>query len=113
MNAMSDHVHEDHCFDVLRQSIMCSGDLSLVYWWNDTFYDRSTEGDGTMHQRHGYSEAYLSLPPVERTLNSYLKWDSTTRCRDIEVTHEWVDKHSPVNPEKYLPFRNHLLDKEF
>lgn len=107
---MSDSAYVDHCFDILRQSAMCSGDLSLVYWWNDTFYDRSTEGDGTLHHQHGYSEAYLSLPPVERTLNSYLKWDSRTQCRDIEVTHEWVAKHSPKDPEKYLGFSNHLLD---
>lgn len=88
----------DHCLGLLRQTILCNGDVSLVYWWNDTF----TYMDEAGQKR--YSEEYLAMNRLERVHASYLKWEVSTQCQDIEAVHAWNLEHQMDN-DKYLKFR--------
>ncbi|OBT70906.1 hypothetical protein VF21_10406 [Pseudogymnoascus sp. 05NY08] len=53
--------HKNHCFDVLRQAILCYGDTSLVYWWKREYTDFDDEGN-----IKGHSDKFSSLGPKER-----------------------------------------------
>ena len=77
----------DHCFDLLRQMILCNADPSLVYWWNDNY----TYIDEAGNKR--YTDEYLSMPVHERFLKSSVKWDVPTQCRDISAIDSWIDAH--------------------
>lgn len=83
-----------HCFDVLRQAILCHGDVSLVYWWNQnyTYIDES----GTKQ----YTEEYLQRTPQERATGSFVTWDSEVQCRDMDVINAWA-KRNAVNDDDY------------
>lgn len=74
---------KDHCFDQIRQGIMCNGDVSMVYWWNSSF---SFTGDD---EKKHYSEKYLSLQRTEAIASeSFVFWDVETRCHDYQPVHD-------------------------
>ncbi|PGH34644.1 hypothetical protein GX50_02534 [[Emmonsia] crescens] len=79
--------HKNHCFDLLRQSILCAGDVSMVYWWNRSY----TYTDESGHEQ--YSQRYLSMNNVEKARNSFAFWDVEARCHDSEAIYEWAEKH--------------------
>ncbi|KAL4811628.1 hypothetical protein BDW67DRAFT_189505 [Aspergillus spinulosporus] len=86
--------HTHHCFDVLRQAILCHGDISLVYWWNQnyTYIDE-------MGGRH-YTEEYLHRTPEERATGSFVTWDTEVQCRDMGAINAWV-KENQVDDNHY------------
>lgn len=88
------YARQDHCFDVLRQAILCHGDISVVYWWNQN-YTRTDEGG-----KQTYSEEYLRRTPEERALGSFVTWDSAVQCRDMEAINAWA-KANRVDDDKY------------
>lgn len=84
----------DHCFDAIRQAILCHGDISLIYWWdpNYTYID----DDGTER----YTEDYLNMTPMERQVRLHASWSSEVQCRDMNAINSWV-KERMVDPDKY------------
>jgi hypothetical protein len=72
-----DYIVPDHCFDVLRQAILCHGDISLVYWWNRNY--SYIDETGLKH----YTAEYLQRTPDERLTGSFVKWDTAVQCRDL------------------------------
>ncbi|OJJ07805.1 hypothetical protein ASPVEDRAFT_89044 [Aspergillus versicolor CBS 583.65] len=86
--------HIGHCFDVLRQAILCHGDVSLVYWWNKnyTYIDEA----GTRQ----YTQEYLQRTPEERAKGSFVTWDSEVQCRDMDAINAWA-KGNAVNDDDY------------
>lgn len=86
--------HTNHCFDVLRQAVLCHGDISVVYWWNQnyTFVDQ-------LGNRQ-YTEEYMRLTAEERATHSFVKWDSMLQCRDMDAINAWAKKHQ-VDDDKY------------
>ncbi|KAK2821867.1 hypothetical protein FQN49_007594 [Arthroderma sp. PD_2] len=86
--------HTNHCFDVLRQALLCYGDISIVYWWsrNYTYIDESGNRQ--------YSEEYLRKTPEERAVGSFVTWDSQLQCRDIDAINGWA-KINQVDDDKY------------
>jgi hypothetical protein len=77
----------DHCIDFLRQSIMCSADISLAYWWNKNY---------TYRDEHGiehFTQEYLKKTPKERAYGTFLMWDVEHQCRDLDSITAWVEKH--------------------
>ncbi|BCS27851.1 oxidase ustYa family protein [Aspergillus puulaauensis] len=86
--------HTSHCFDVLRQAILCHGDVSLVYWWNQnyTYIDET----GTKQ----YTEEFLQRTPQERATGSFVTWDSEVQCRDMDAINAWA-KRNAVNDDDY------------
>jgi hypothetical protein len=66
---------------------MCSGDVSLVYWWNSnySYVDRK----GLKH----YTEEYLGRSMKERAQGSFVKWDVEARCHDWDAINDWIEKH--------------------
>ncbi|PGH06414.1 hypothetical protein GX51_02426 [Blastomyces parvus] len=79
--------HKNHCFDLLRQSILCAGDVSMVYWWNQSY----TYTDARGHEQ--YSQRYLSMSNAEKARHSFAYWDVEARCHDTEAIYEWAEKH--------------------
>ncbi|KAF2094940.1 hypothetical protein NA57DRAFT_15870, partial [Rhizodiscina lignyota] len=57
--------HASHCFDYLRQAIMCSGDMAL-------------------------EKAALKDQKPVRSVNG---WGVTHQCRDWDAMFEWVERH--------------------
>ncbi|GAB0136510.1 hypothetical protein EsDP_00004810 [Epichloe bromicola] len=86
--------HTNHCFDVLRQTVLCHGDISVVYWWNQNY----TFVDQLGNRR--YTEEYLRLSPEQRATNSFVKWDSKLQCRDMDAINAWA-KANQVDDDKY------------
>ncbi|GAQ46496.1 hypothetical protein ANI_1_1444104 [Aspergillus niger] len=94
MSAEQVEIHKNHCFDAIRQAILCHGDISLIYWWdpNYTYID----DDGTER----YTEDYLQMTPVERQVRLHASWSSEVQCRDMDAINSWV-KERMVDPDKY------------
>ncbi|KAJ5497292.1 hypothetical protein N7463_009279 [Penicillium fimorum] len=86
--------HTNHCFDVLRQAILCHGDISLVYWWNQNYTHIDETG-----ARH-YTEEYLRRTPEERVTGSFVTWDSEVQCRDMHAINAWV-KGNKIDDNDY------------
>ncbi|CAK48457.1 hypothetical protein AnigIFM63604_006335 [Aspergillus niger] len=86
--------YSDHCFDAIRQAILCHGDISLIYWWdpNYTYID----DDGIER----YTEDYLKKSPRERQVGLHASWSSEVQCRDMDAINSWV-KERMVDPDKY------------
>ncbi|KAL1952459.1 hypothetical protein VTO42DRAFT_5298 [Malbranchea cinnamomea] len=87
--------HKNHCIDLLRQSIMCNGDPSLVYWWNSNY--SYLDANGVKH----YTEEYLSMSEEERVAGSFVKWEVKTQCRDWDAISDWVNKNK-LQENKHL-----------
>ncbi|KAA8644989.1 uncharacterized protein ATNIH1004_009200 [Aspergillus tanneri] len=87
-------VHKNHCFDVIRQALMCHGDISLVYWWNDTYSYIDETG------AKQYSDDYLHRNGEERMTGSRTHWNTDVQCRDISAINDWARQHK-VNADKY------------
>lgn len=86
--------HKNHCFDMLRQAIMCHADIAIMHWWNDTY---SVVGeDGVVH----LTEHYKSLTPSQQAEGAFAKWDTPVQCRDLEAINAWTMAHSMEN-DKY------------
>lgn len=88
------HEYQDHCFDAIRQAILCHGDISVVYWWNRN-YTYIDEGGNRQH-----SEEYLRRTPEERATGSFVTWDSQLQCRDMDAINAWA-KANQVDDDKY------------
>lgn len=84
----------DHCFDVLRQAVLCHGDISVVYWWNQNYTVVDQFGN------RQYTEEYMRLTPEERATHSVVKWDSELQCRDMDAINAWA-KANQVDDGKY------------
>ncbi|KAL8991045.1 MAG: hypothetical protein Q9169_007963 [Polycauliona sp. 2 TL-2023] len=89
------HFHKNHCFDFLRQVIMCHGDISMTYWWNKN-YTISDDETG----RESHSKWFESLSPDERATNSSVFWDVEHSCRMFEPIDEWGKRHAAL-PKGY------------
>jgi hypothetical protein len=74
---------------------MCHGDISLVYWWNDTY--SWTDEQGTKH----YTEEYLSRNISQRAIGSHPHWDTDVQCRDFGPISDWMDDHMFDIDNKY------------
>jgi hypothetical protein len=79
---------------VLRQAVLCHGDISLVYWWNRNY--SYIDESGLKH----YTAEYLHRTPDERLTGSFVKWDSAVQCRDMDAVNSWVKRHM-VDDDKY------------
>ncbi|EAS36723.3 uncharacterized protein CIMG_02077 [Coccidioides immitis RS] len=79
--------HKNHCFDLLRQTIACNGDASLVSWWNRDFTYKDNDGKKQLTQK------YLSMSPKERAKEAVVFWDVKTRCHDLDAITAWTEKH--------------------
>ncbi|KUJ21341.1 uncharacterized protein LY89DRAFT_778900 [Mollisia scopiformis] len=81
--------HKNHCFDFLRQAIMCHGDVSMTYWWNVNYTVSNVDGNGG----EGHSEWFNSLSVDERATNGSTYWDIEHSCRLFEPIAEWVARY--------------------
>jgi hypothetical protein len=79
---------------MIRQSILCHGDVSLIYWWNGNY--SSVDEAGVRH----YTEDYLHKSPEERVMGTFAKWDTAVQCRDIDAIHTWNTAHQ-IDDNKY------------
>lgn len=79
--------HKNHCFDVLRQGLMCNADVSLIPWWNTTWSHIDKDG------KKQYSQDYLSMTRMQRAKTSYVVWDLETKCIDMDALEDYVVKH--------------------
>ncbi|PGG96500.1 hypothetical protein AJ79_09560 [Helicocarpus griseus UAMH5409] len=79
------NVHKNHCFDLLRQSILCAGDVSMVYWWNRSYSYTDEQG-----QRH-HTQKFLTMSNEEKTKGSFAFWDVEAHCRDWDKIYEWAE----------------------
>jgi Mycotoxin biosynthesis protein UstYa len=79
---------------MIRQSILCHGDISLLYWWNHNY--TYVDGDGIKH----YTEDYLSRTPEQRATGTFATWDTAVQCRDLNSINTWIDAHAMDN-DKY------------
>ncbi|KAL7941544.1 hypothetical protein V8C42DRAFT_348667 [Trichoderma barbatum] len=60
--------HNDHCFDYLRQSLMCLSDVNIgPVGWNTT------------------TETYIA------------EWDGVKECRNFDNIHQWAKEHDVPN----------------
>lgn len=91
---MLNNTDADHCFDMLRQSILCHGDIAMVYWWNRNY---TYVDEGGVKR---YSDWYLQSDPMQRSKGSYTAWDTQVQCRDMDAVHAWAKAHS-VDADKY------------
>ncbi|KAF9894764.1 hypothetical protein FE257_006654 [Aspergillus nanangensis] len=84
---------ESH-LNVIRQALLCYGDTSLVYWWNEnyTFID-----EAGVRQ---YTNNYLNMTPKERAKGSFVMWNTQVQCRDIDAINSWAKAHS-ADPDKH------------
>ncbi|KAL4909725.1 hypothetical protein BDW74DRAFT_173219 [Aspergillus multicolor] len=71
--------HFLHCLNVLRQAILCHGNISLAYWWNSNFSYIDNNGETQ------YSPESVAMTPKERDLAAFMGWDSPVQCRDMMV----------------------------
>ncbi|KAK5988289.1 hypothetical protein PT974_12433 [Cladobotryum mycophilum] len=83
--------HTHHCFDVLRQALLCHGDISVVYWWNQNY----THLD--QHGNRKYTEEYLRMTSEERATGSFVKWDSQLQCRDMDAVNAWAKSKQDID----------------
>lgn len=90
---MSDKT-KGHCLDVVRQSLLCHGDTSLVYWWRQNF----TYVDDSGARR--YAEDYLRMNTEERAKSAFVRWDVDVQCRDMDAINAWVQKNQ-IDNDKY------------
>jgi len=86
--------HKNHCFDMLRQSILCHADIAIMHWWNDTY--SYIDDAGAFH----LTDHYFELTPSQRAEGAFAKWDTPVQCRDLNPIHEWAKKHS-MEDDKY------------
>lgn len=83
-----------HCLDVVRQSLLCHGDTSLVYWWRQNF--TYVDDSGTRR----YAEDYLHMNTEERAKSAFVRWDVDVQCRDMDAINAWVQTNQIEN-DKY------------
>jgi hypothetical protein len=93
--------HKQHCFDFLRQSIMCSGDVTLDHWFNYTWTEPSfaaggggKEGDDWMSM---YTPEFKTLTGLQKNARAPLLWDTTHQCRDYDALWTWVKERQLVD----------------
>ncbi|KAH8812721.1 hypothetical protein F5884DRAFT_786191 [Xylogone sp. PMI_703] len=86
--------HKNHCFDMIRQSILCHGDVALVYWWNSNY--SYVDESGIKH----YTEEYLHRTPMQRAEGSFATWDTEVQCRDMDPINSWAKAHR-LDDKKY------------
>ncbi|KAB5543049.1 hypothetical protein GE09DRAFT_1191673 [Coniochaeta sp. 2T2.1] len=94
--------HKQHCLDYLRQSVMCSGDVTVDHWFNYTYTDpsfdpRLPEGEANLARRDvnwmdSYSEEYKKMTPWGRAKHAHVQWDTVHQCRDYDSLWRWVKK---------------------
>lgn len=78
---------------MIRQSLLCHGDISLLYWWNQNY---STVENGVRH----YTDEYLQKSPEERAVGTFAMWDTPVQCRDLDAINSWAKAHQ-INDDKY------------
>ncbi|KAF9887066.1 hypothetical protein FE257_010560 [Aspergillus nanangensis] len=86
------HVH--HCLNVLRETILCHGDVSLAYWWRQDYSYTDESG------RRQYTPEYLQRTAKQQANDAFIKWDSQLQCRDMEPINAWMKEHK-MDPDKY------------
>jgi len=86
------YFHKNHCFDFLRQAIMCHGDVSMTYWWNKDYTSRQSDG------REVHSDWFNNLSLDDRATNSSVFWNIEHSCRMFEPIEAWVEKHPLLPP---------------
>ncbi|KAF4582428.1 hypothetical protein EYR38_002548 [Pleurotus pulmonarius] len=63
--------HVSHCLDMIRQSLMCSADISVISW-------------------------YMPIPSsAEHTPNPLPRFDQTRMCRDFDRLRDWARSRTP------------------
>ncbi|KAF7587224.1 hypothetical protein BBP40_007537 [Aspergillus hancockii] len=93
----------DHCFDMIRQSILCHGDISLIYLWNKNYTYIDQDG------QEKYTDEYLKMSPAERAVGTFAEWDVEVQCRDMASINAWVQEHR-VDEQKYVDWKKaHLV----
>ncbi|KAN0072216.1 protein of unknown function (DUF3328) domain containing protein [Elaphomyces granulatus] len=86
--------HKNHCFDMLRQSILCHADISTMYWWDDSY--SYIDDAGAFH----LTDHYFELTPSQRAVESINKWETPVQCRDLNAIHAWAKEHR-MDEDKY------------
>jgi hypothetical protein len=98
-------MHKQHCFDYLRQSIMCAGDVTLDHWFNYTWtsssYKDSDNPNPSDDWMNMYTQNYRELDLRQRSRWADLMWDTTHQCRDYDSLYEWV-KERQLWDEDYI-----------
>lgn len=79
---------------MIRQSLLCHGDVSLLYWWNGNYSYVDEAG-----ARH-YTEEYLRKTPEQRATGTFAMWDTPVQCRDMNAIHTWAKAHQ-IDDDKY------------
>ncbi len=113
--------HKNHCLDYLRQSVMCSGDVTLDHWFNYTLHGalirpdiqpRTPPGPATFPRHRLAGRMVGSLPWMtgpERARNAPMMWDTVHHCRDYDSLYEWVKERQLVD-EAYVAQFNQTED---
>lgn len=93
--------HKQHCFDFLRQSLMCSGDVTIDHWFNYTWTEPSFaaggEGKAGDDWMSMYTPEFKKLTPHQRMGHAGLLWDTTHQCRDYDALWQWVKERQLVD----------------
>ncbi|OIW25147.1 hypothetical protein CONLIGDRAFT_648198 [Coniochaeta ligniaria NRRL 30616] len=93
--------HKYHCFDYLRQSIMCSGDVTMDHWFNYTWTEPSFAAGGEGKAGDDWmamlNPEYERLTPKQRHDHAPLLWDTTHFCRDYDALYQWVKDRQLVD----------------
>ncbi len=93
--------HKQHCFDFLRQSIMCSGDVTMDHWFNYTWTEPSFAAGGGGRAGDDwtamFTPEYKRLSPKQRNEHAPLLWDTTHQCRDYDALWQWVKDRQLVD----------------
>ena len=79
---------------MIRQSILCHGDVALLYWWNRNY--SYVDEAGTKH----YTEEYLQRSPDQRLTGAFAMWDTPVQCRDLDALNDFVQAHY-LDDDKY------------
>jgi hypothetical protein len=71
----------DDCFDFLRQTIQCHGDVSMIYFSNESYGMKVS------------SDSFENPELIARTKRPSVNWDVEHSCRALEPIEEWVAAH--------------------
>ncbi|KAF9497144.1 hypothetical protein BDN71DRAFT_1445169 [Pleurotus eryngii] len=82
---VSDTEHVSHCIDMIRQSLMCSADISVISWY--------------MPEASSPEHAPKPLP----------RFDQTRMCRDFDSLRDWARSRTPdaEGLESVMPHADH------
>lgn len=78
----------DHCFDFIRQAILCHGDVSMAYWWNTSYTTTTSDG------KKVHSDSFKGLSLEERAVGAKVHWDVEHKCREIQPIEDWVNQRN-------------------